>query len=133
MPRGVVAAALLRHPGHHTVGAIQDFIAKDAPEASGIARSSVYRALESLERAGLVVSVRTSLEETQFEWEGGHAHHHLICDECGTVTQVELSAAAALEREVAQEHGFSMHVRHLALRGRCGACREQQGHEGVAG
>jgi len=130
VPRGVVAAALRRHPGHHTVGDIQGFIAQDSPEAAGIARSSVYRALESLERAGLVVSVRTSLEEAQFEWEGPHAHHHLICDGCGHVTQVELDAAAALEREVQQQHGFSMQVRHLALRGRCGACREEEGDAG---
>lgn len=128
VPRGVVAAVLARHPGHLAVDEIQALIAREAPEAAGIARSSVYRALESLERAGLVVSSHFE-DDARFEWagDGDSAHHHLVCDACGAVSQVELSAVAAVEREAAREHGFVAQVRHLALRGRCGECLEAEG------
>ncbi len=123
-PRAVVGAVLSRSPGHHTVGEIEAAVARDYPEARGIARSSVYRALEALEGAGLVVAVRGAQEETQFEWVGDHAHHHLICDACGFVSEVTLHGVRALEREARREHGFDARVRHLALRGTCGGCRE---------
>ncbi|MCK9486288.1 MAG: transcriptional repressor [Dehalococcoidia bacterium] len=122
VPRAVVAHILHTHPGHLTVGQIQAHIADELPEASGMARSSVYRALEALEGAGLVVALRSGQEEARFEWDG--AHHHLICDDCGHVAEVSLQAAASLEQEAQQAHGFHARVRHLALRGTCAPCRE---------
>lgn len=131
VPRAVVAQILRVHPGHLTVGQIQQHIERDVPEAAGIARSSVYRALEALESAGLVVAVRGSQEETRFEWEGAHGHHHLICDDCGQVSEVSLQAASALEREARRTHGFSTRVRHLALRGTCAPCGQGAGKSKV--
>jgi Fe2+ or Zn2+ uptake regulation protein len=126
VPRNGVAEALRRHPGHHTVGELQTLIAAEAPEATGIARSSVYRALDSLERAGLVVSIRAGQEEARFEW-AATPHHHLICDGCGHVSEVALDAAEALEREARTGHGFTTRVRHLTLRGWCGGCASTRG------
>ncbi len=123
VPRAVVARVLESHPGHLTVGEIQEHITREYPEGAGIARSSVYRALEALEGAGLVVAVRGGQEETRFEWDGDHGHHHLICDDCGHIAEVSLDAARSLEREVQRTHGFRTRVRHLALRGTCAPCR----------
>jgi len=132
-PRAAVGAVLSRAPGHHTVGEIEVAVARDYPEAASIARSSVYRALEALEGAGLVVAVRGAQKETQFEWVGKHAHHHLICDACGLVAEVTLHGVTALEREARRDHGFDACVRHLALRGTCGGCRADMQHVGTGG
>lgn len=126
VPRAAVAAMLREHPGHHTVGQIEALIAAHYTPAPGIALSSIYRALEALERAGLVVGVRSGQEEARFEWEGDHAHHHLICERCGGVKEVSLDAARSLEREAHRQHGFTTRVRHLALRGTCAPCREDE-------
>jgi Fe2+ or Zn2+ uptake regulation protein len=123
-PRAVVASVLHSHPGHHTVGEIEAAIEREHPDARGIARSSVYRALEALESTGLVVAVRSPQEEARFEWEGVATHHHLICDGCGGTSEVTLAGAHSLEQEARREHGFHARVRHLALRGTCGGCRE---------
>ncbi len=126
VPRAVVARALEANSGHHSVGDIQALISRDYSEAAPIARSSVYRALEALEGVGLVVAVRVGQDEVQFEW-AGEAHHHLICDDCGHVSEVTLDAAPALEREVSRTFGFSTRVRHLALRGTCRGCSGAKG------
>jgi len=123
-PRSVVSAVLHGHPGHHTVGEIQEFLEVEFP-AIAIARSSVYRALEALEGAGLVVTVRGGQEETRFEW-AGTPHHHLICDDCGHTAEVRLDVARQIEREVRQTFNFETRVRHLALRGRCSHCRAER-------
>lgn len=124
MPRAVVAAVLVRRARHHTVGEIEAAIEREHPGARGIARSSVYRALEALESAGLVVAVRSPQEEGRFEWAGAATHHHLICEACGHIAEVTLAGARSLEQEARREHGFDVRVRHLALRGTCGGCRE---------
>jgi Fe2+ or Zn2+ uptake regulation protein len=121
VPRAVVARVLQENGGHHSVGEIQDLIERDHSSASTVARSSVYRALEALEGAGLVVAIRAGQEEARFEW-AEQSHHHLICDDCGHVSEVSLESAPALEREVSQAFGFNTRVRHLALRGTCRAC-----------
>ena len=123
-PRALVASVLHRHPGHHTVAEVQEYIEADYPRAASIARSSVYRALEALEGAALVVALRSAQAETRFEWEGSHAHHHLICEACGYTREVRLAGVRALEREAKREHGFEAQVRHLALRGTCAPCSQ---------
>lgn len=133
MPRAAVAAVLHRHPGHHTVGEIEAAIEREYPPARGIARSSVYRALEALETAGLVVAVRGAQEEAQFEWAGSRTHHHLICDGCGHISEVTLAGVRSLEQEARREHGFDTRVRHLALRGTCHGCREAGGQSAREG
>lgn len=131
-PRALVASVLHRHSGHHTVGEIQRYIEQDYPRAASIARSSVYRALEALEGAALVVALRSAQAETRFEWEGSHTHHHLICDDCGHTREVRFAAARALEREAQRQHGFRAHVRHLALHGTCAPCLETKSGERTA-
>ncbi|MGE3961886.1 MAG: Fur family transcriptional regulator [Dehalococcoidia bacterium] len=126
VPRAVVARVLQANSGHLSVGEIQELIDRDHGEAAGIARSSVYRALEALEGAGLIVAVRAGQEEVRFEW-AEQSHHHLICDQCGHVSQVELNAAPALEREVSRTYGFKTRIRHLALRGTCRSCTGARG------
>ena len=71
--------------------------------------------------AGLAVAVRAGQEEVRFEW-AEQSHHHLICDQCGHVSEVSLDAAPALERQVSRAFGFETRVRHLALRGTCRSC-----------
>ncbi|MQC18401.1 MAG: transcriptional repressor [Chloroflexi bacterium] len=125
IPRSIVARVLQDNPGHHSVGDIQRLIDESYVEATAMARSSIYRALEALEGAGLAQSVRTSQEETQFEWVR-EPHHHLICTHCGQMAEVRLQSTQAVERETVRQHGFSAAVRHLAIRGTCRGCSKPE-------
>ncbi|MFZ4516367.1 MAG: Fur family transcriptional regulator [Acidimicrobiia bacterium] len=92
--------------------------------------SSAYRNLQVLEDAGLVHRVIT---DDAPRWElaedfTGH-HHHLICDRCGSVTDVPLPE---LERAVHDaltsarvEHGFVTHAHRVDLIGWCATCQRQ--------
>jgi len=125
-PRAVVAHALRSNPGHHTVGDIQMIVDRDFSEVAGMARSSLYRAIEALEGAGLVHALRTSQEEVRYEWIE-HAHHHLICTGCGSTEEIALPSIQQVEKEIAREHRFTTEVRHLALKGECRSCARRSG------
>lgn len=95
-----------------------------------LAQSSVYRNLAVLEHAGVIARVVTHDEWARFELAediGGH-HHHLICEMCGTVRDVQVPDAveAALDTSLgrlASINGFELRQHRLDLLGVCAECR----------
>ncbi len=93
-------------------------------------RSTAYRNLVDLERAGLVRRVSTTDEFARFELteELTEHHHHLVCVSCGRVLDVD--ADASVERAVARtvervaaRHGFTPIDHRLDVLGHCRTCR----------
>ncbi len=84
--------------------------------------STVYRTLELLKRLGLVTE--TNLGEGRVRYhpaEKGH-HHHLVCQECGAIIDLDESLLASLKSALLQEYKFNADLRHLAILGRCINC-----------
>jgi Fe2+ or Zn2+ uptake regulation protein len=100
-------------------------------QGRSLAQSSVYRNLAVLERAAVVHRIVTADDFARYELAEDlteHHHHHLICAQCGDVTDFtlpgaledELDAAAA---KVARRTGFSVDRHQLDLVGTCPTCR----------
>src|SRR5512135_2589743 len=55
---------------------------------SKASRASVYRTLSLLVESGLVEKVTRTEKSNVYEHTFGHAHHdHMICEECGSITE----------------------------------------------
>ncbi len=101
-----------------------------------LVQSSVYRNLTVLEQAGVITRVVTHDEWARFELAediGGH-HHHLICEQCGTVRDVVVPDAveSALDESLgrlATMNGFQLRHHRLDLVGVCGECTMSPGPE----
>jgi len=101
-----------------------------ADRLPGVPRSSAYRHLTDLEAAGIVRRVTASDEFTRFELAEdltGH-HHHLLCLNCGKVTDITLPAGlehdmAAAIGQLAGAEGFQAHSHRLDVLGLCAECR----------
>jgi len=96
-----------------------------------LATSSVYRNLVALEQAGVATKiVTTSTEHARYELseQFGHHHHHLVCVDCGKVsdftlpTGVEESLDRALRR-AARREGYVPEAHRLDLAGTCPDCQ----------
>jgi Fe2+ or Zn2+ uptake regulation protein len=96
-----------------------------APE---LTQSGAYRNMMVLRESGVVERVAGGESHGCYELAeafSGH-HHHLVCEECGTVA--DLSASPKLEHEVgeairtAEEQGYQVTAHRLELYGRCGEC-----------
>src|SRR6478672_6600003 len=101
-----------------------------AERLPSVPRSSAYRHLTDLQAAGLIRRVTANDEYTRFELAEDltEHHHHLLCINCGKVTDVTLPAA--LEQQVtraisqlADADGFQAHSHRLDVLGLCAACR----------
>lgn len=84
--------------------------------------STVYRTLELLKRLSLVTE--TDLEGGRVRYhpaDKGH-HHHLVCQECGAIIDLDESLLEPLQDALLREHNFIADLRHLAIHGRCVRC-----------
>jgi Fe2+ or Zn2+ uptake regulation protein len=65
---------------------------------------TLYRALEALEKAGIVSRVNLEHDHAHFELAVGRAHHHhAVCRACGLVEDIEVPHAAVPQREAAKQ------------------------------
>jgi Fur family ferric uptake transcriptional regulator len=92
-------------------------------EGRPVARASIYRILEQLEELKLVTRVEVGQGLARFEAARaeGH-HHHMVCDDCGTVIPFEdPDLERAIER-LAERVAFTVAEHDVVLHGACGDC-----------
>jgi len=88
---------------------------------AGMDRSTAYRILADLARAGLLKEVRLADGVARFEIQHA-AHHHAVCTNCGATEDVDPAALRALSRRLRDDTGFVMGEVPLLLPGLCRAC-----------
>jgi Fur family peroxide stress response transcriptional regulator len=114
--RYCVMAFLMEHTSHPTAAEIFDGVNRLDPRSS---RATTYNNLRDLVQAGLVREVAVEGRAARFDAKGLR-HHHFICDQCGTVEDMEWyevprPASSALGKRVLREC-------ELIVRGLCAAC-----------
>lgn len=84
--------------------------------------STVYRTLELLKRLGLVTETDMGGGRVRYHpVDKGH-HHHLVCQECGAITDLDESVLVSLKSTLLRDYEFVADLRHLAIFGRCVKC-----------
>jgi Fur family ferric uptake transcriptional regulator len=90
--------------------------------ATGVNISTVYRTLELLEELGLVSHAHLGHGAPTYHLADRHHHMHLVCRDCGTVIEAEVSVAGALTDQLRATFGFETDMKHFAIFGRCADC-----------
>ena len=126
--RVLVMEALSSAGGHMTADAIMRWTAERYP---AINLATIYRTLDVLTSAGLVTQTDLGGDATYFELVGDSLHHHLVCQHCGVVTDVDDAILAPVRERVLREKGFLASARHMAIFGVCRGCHEAQRAQAV--
>ncbi len=105
---------------HATPEAIAAAVRKTA---RGVNISTVYRTLELLDELGLVTHHHLNDGAPTYHLASESDHVHLVCQDCGGVSEVRPEAIKPLITALDQEQGFETDVAHLTVFGRCAACR----------
>ena len=91
--------------------------------SSAIDISTVYRTLELLQGMNMLAVVDAQDGQRRYALKHTHDEHaHLVCSECGAVTEVDPQPLRDLARALRQAHGFSLAIDHVTLTGRCPTC-----------
>jgi len=86
--------------------------------------STVYRTLELLSELGLVTETDMGDGRVRYHSMGKGHHHHLVCQKCGAIIDVEESILNPLWAEIQQKYNFKVNMKHVAFFGLCAKCRE---------
>jgi Fur family ferric uptake transcriptional regulator len=89
---------------------------------TSIDKVTVYRILTSFAALGVVREIFLGDRETRYELVSDEHHHHLVCEECGSIEDVELSEETLL-KEVAKQSKFKIKSHSLEFFGTCKRCQ----------
>ncbi len=113
--------------GHISAGEIYDRIHARNPQVN---ISTVYRTLEWLEKLNLVTRSDLGEGHVVYEITTRGKHHHLVCERCGAIIEVEDHVLDCLRDILMERYGFQAEIKHLAIHGICEKCRKKQVDEG---
>jgi Fur family ferric uptake transcriptional regulator len=95
--------------------------------AGGCDLATIYRAIQMLEKLGMVRRFDFGDGAARFELveEGdtGH-HHHLICTQCAEVVKLAECFPAEIEQRIAERNGFRAVTHRLEFFGVCPGCQK---------
>ena len=123
-PRKAVARLIAEHEGHFTAA---DLVAHARARRLGIGRATIFRALEALAEIRAIERIDLPTGDHAYvPCLPQHHHHHIVCDTCGRVTEVEdLGLGSAIE-QIEERTGWEVGSHRLELFGRCPSCRAAQ-------
>lgn len=84
-----------------------------------IGLATVYRVLTQFEAAGLVTRHHFEGVTSVFELKEGDHHDHIVCLDCGKVSEFMDTAIEKRQHEIAKTHGFELSEHSMILYGRC--------------
>lgn len=85
--------------------------------------STVYRTLELLKQLGLVTETDLGGGRVRYHPADKGHHHHLVCQKCGAIIDIDESTLARLQDVLLARYNFSASLRHVAIFGLCANCR----------
>jgi Fur family ferric uptake transcriptional regulator len=94
--------------------------------ANRIGKATIYRTLDLLVRARLVVEhdFGEGFKRYEHRFSQDSVHEHLICMECGTVIEFQSWEVQEVKTQITQRHGFRPTRHRLEIYGLCRACQE---------
>lgn len=119
--RLIVLDAVCDIDGHATIATVVARVKELDPT---IDQSTIYRALDVLVEVGLVVVAEMGDEGKVYKIAGEATHHHLICQSCGTVLNINDDEVNPLFALLQTKYGFIVRADHLSLPGLCRTCAE---------
>lgn len=96
--RKIILNYLINHHTHPSVEMIYEDL-KDSVE--NISMATVYNTLKLLTEYGLVIELKNGDGSTHYDYFG-HPHYHVVCDNCGKITDVFDPHFTEISKELAE-------------------------------
>jgi len=119
--RKLIIDAIHETEAHLTAEEIIAHVQARVPE---VHKSTIYRTLELLERAGCVFKSELGDHSIYHHAEEGH-HHHLVCSRCGKTIECDEDIFTSVEGSLVEKYGFRVDFNHLVMSGLCEECRSK--------
>lgn len=121
--RRLIIETFFRAPNHVS---IEELLADVRSQDPKVGYATVYRTLKLLTECGVAFERRFGDGLTRYELADDSSHHdHLICVECGDITEFEEPRIEQIQEEIAEQHGFELRSHKHEMYGVCPKCRRK--------
>ena len=123
--RAILDIIIDKEGQHLTAEEIYDEVKKICPD---IGLATVYRTVLLLEEVNVIYKLDLNDGCSRYELvhsDETHRHHHLVCNECNGVIEVEDDLLEELEEEIEKEYGFKIVDHALKFYGICKECQKK--------
>ncbi|HEX7089847.1 MAG TPA: Fur family transcriptional regulator [Longimicrobiales bacterium] len=120
--REAIAEVVFSSPEHLSVEEIEAALRR---RGERIGKATIYRTLEMLVKSGLVAEHDFGEGFKRYEHLFGQmpVHEHLVCTECGKVTEIQSLELVRAHEDVARQHGFQPARYRMEIYGLCAECQ----------
>ena len=120
--RDIIAGEFLECREHVTA---EELYRKISKKFKNIGFTTVYRTLKLIVKSGLATERMFADNLTRYEPLTSEEHHdHLICLQCGSITEFENTRIERLQERIADEFGFNTVTHKMELYGYCSLCKK---------
>jgi Fe2+ or Zn2+ uptake regulation protein len=116
--RLLIERALREHGGHLTAEQVHELV---EPVLPGVTQQTVYSTLALLADLGVARRVVAPGPSTRFEVVA-RDHHHMICERCGAIEDLQARVPVAAATRAARESGFVPASAGVTVLGLCSRC-----------
>ncbi|MDF1881355.1 transcriptional repressor [Sulfurimonas sp. MAG313] len=121
--REIILETLYNSDEHLTPEALHQLIQQKHPDLkTGIA--TIYRTLSRLEESDIVTSLSFGAQGKKYELGAKDHHDHMICIDCGEITEFVDDEIEKRQELIAKEFGFKIKDHSMQLYGLCKNCQE---------
>jgi len=122
--REVILEMLYNSDEHLTPEALHRLIQEKYPDLNtGIA--TIYRTLSLLEDSAMVTSLSFGAQGKKYELGAKDHHDHIICTECGTISEFVDEEIELKQKKIAESLGFLMQEHSMQIYGICQKCQNK--------
>ncbi len=121
-PQRMLVLSAIANSEHHI--SAEEIHARVVAKYPHVNISTVYRTMDLLKRLGLVTETDLGGGRVRYHPADKGHHHHLVCQECGAIIDLDESVLSSLKSRLLRECKFSADLSHLAIFGRCGDCKK---------
>ncbi|WP_274361773.1 Fur family transcriptional regulator [Paenibacillus thermotolerans] len=113
---------LLRQSDDHPTAS--EIIERLRSKGHNFAYGTIYNSLRYLTEMGVIRELK--LDEAASRYDARlDDHHHIVCQRCGRLDEVQAEAPSDWIRSVEAETGYLVDHSEIVFRGVCSACRAQ--------
>ena len=120
--RLLIERALRDHGGHLTAEQVHELV---GPALPGVTQQTVYSTLALLADLGVARRVAAPGPSTRFEAVGAD-HHHMICERCGAIEDLDVRVPLGAAARAARDSGFVPASAGVTVLGLCARCAAEK-------
>lgn len=121
--RAIILDIILQGKGHLDADEVYRLARKKEPL---ISLSTVYRALRSFKKHGLINEIHTDEEHHHYEAKSGGTHHHFVCTRCGKITEFHSPLLDYVRKHSPELAGFEIDGMEVRMTGLCADCKAKK-------